>query len=129
MTTDQKIKYFVSECDRFIDFFGLHEWQVFYDAHGHEIGARAMCTTSGIIDNASGDGMQAALSYDIGWLSDKRIDKREISICAFHEVLELMLCKLRDYAYNQTMIIHEREIDDEVHRIIRRFENKIYPLI
>jgi len=27
------------------------------------------------------------------------------------------------------MIICEREIDDEVHRVIRRFENKIYPLI
>ena len=127
MTTDQKIKYFVSECQRFIEFFGLYEWQITYCQHGLQDEARAMCVTSGIVNNVEGDGQQATLSYDIEWINES--DKEEISICAFHEVMELMFTKLRDYSTNNMYIVTWREVDDEFHRVIRRFENKIYPLI
>ena len=126
MTTDQKIKYFVSECQRFIDFFGLYEWQIYFDQHEDDT-ARAMCSTIGITDNESGNGLTTCLSYSMAWIIEAKKD--EISICAFHEVMELMLSQLRDFAVNSEFIITQREIDDEVHRVIRRFENKIYPLI
>ena len=127
MTTDQKIKLFRSECQRFIEFFGLHEWQIQYKQHDLSDNARAMCSTSGIMSNVEGDGQQATLSYDIEWIRESDAD--EISICAFHEVMELMFMKLRDYSTNNQFIVTWREVDDEFHRIIRRFENKIYPLI
>ena len=129
MTTEQKIKFFKTECQRFIDFFGLYEWQVFFKAHDLNEYARAMCSASGYIDNHQGDGQQSTISYDEEWISDKQTEPMEISMCAFHEVLELMLMKLRYFAANNELIIQEREVDEEIHRVIRRLENKVYPLI
>lgn len=126
MTTDQKIKYFISECKRFIDFFGLHDWQIYYEPHDDE-GARAMCTT----DMMTGDGcgMIARISWSPDWIKDKETDKYELSVCAFHEVIELMFSFIRDYAMNRNIYISHREVDNEIHRIIRRFENKVFPLV
>jgi len=126
MTTKEKIAYFTSECQRFIDFFGLHEWQIYFGEH-EDSSARSMCFTSGITDNVYGDGMMTELSYNKDWLNSA--GKNEISVCAFHEIMELLLSKLRDYSTNDSFIVSQREVDDEVHRIIRRFENKIHPLI
>jgi hypothetical protein len=127
MTPEQKIKYFISECKRFVDFFGLHDWQIYYEPHDEDEGARAMCTTDAMTN--LGGGMIARLSWSVEWIKDKGTDKRELSVCAFHEVLELMLSLIRDYATNKNINVSQREVDNEIHRLIRRFENKVFPLL
>lgn len=127
MTPEQKAKFFSTECRRFINFFGLHEWEVSYDVHN--ISARGMCFTNGITSTDEGDGQVATISCGEDWIGDADTGKDELSLTAFHEVMELLLTKMRDYALNHDVYISGREIDDEVHKIIMRFENRIYPLI
>lgn len=55
--------------------------------------------------------------------------RRELSKVAFHEVMELMLFKLRDMANEKEKIIHWDEVDSEIHSIIRTMENVIFPVI
>jgi hypothetical protein len=85
---------------------------------------KANCSWNDIVSEYGG-GRVAEIRYNAGWL--KSANRRELSRVALHEVLELRLSKLREFAHDRNTAISEREIDDEVHAIIRVFENLNFP--
>jgi len=58
------------------------------------------------------------------WTDALPLNNKEIRRCAFHEVCELLLGNLRDIAGSRFIL--EREIDEQVHIIIRTLENVIF---
>jgi len=129
---ENNIKYFKDEVNRFIDYFGLYDWRVYIEeqtdkdslasCHWHELRYREN-------DDHNGGGQTATIYYSKHWVENKKTTKEQLSRTAFHEVLEIMLCKLRDYAVNTKYLVTEMEIDNEIHRLIRIFENKLHGLI
>ena len=58
------------------------------------------------------------------WRNTIPVSNREVKISAFHEVCEIMLFPLR--YLRECRFLTETEIDPEVHRLIRTFENVIF---
>lgn len=126
--TEKRIKRFRKSVKKYIDFFGLYEYRLHLMPQA-KASARASCYWHNIEEAPDGSGMTITICYSESWINNPNLDNKDIDQTAFHEVLELLLHKLRDYAQQHRVFISDREIDDEIHRIIRRFENKILPLI
>lgn len=127
MTKIEKIKYFESEVKRFYDFFGLHFWDLSikqYETDKYE----ASCWTNPFYEQGVGCGFRATITYGKKWI-ESDITKDDISKTCFHEILELLLTRMRDFANQKEIYVSSREVDDEIHRIINTLENKIYRLI
>ena len=123
-----KVKLFKDSIKKYIDYFGLWEWE--YHIKESEIpNYRARTSYYDIEENPEGSGYIVTFFYNVAWLKDKETNKEEIDKVAFHEVLELLFCKLRDWSENNNFHITKYQVDEEVHRIIRRLENKIWKLI
>jgi len=122
MTLNKKINFFKNETRRFMDFFGLHNWDITF-AIEEDSDNEASCWSSSIEDLNSN--RTITIAYEVEWLKQEN-NLKVISKTAFHEVMEIMLMKLRLFAENKTLLVTEREIDDEVHNIIRIFENRIF---
>ena len=69
------------------------------------------------------------VSYNAEWLNNKETSSEEITRVVFHEVMEIVLSRLRALSLNNDVNISFREVDSEVHRVIRTFENKVLPLL
>ena len=67
------------------------------------------------------------ICYTRNWLCNLETTKKEIDKVAFHEVCEALLSELGEMAHER--YISEREITASTHRIIRRLENIILPLV
>ena len=120
MTLKQKIKFFKKEVNRFLEFHGLIDYDVYFDKEG-EIENKASCT-------AQNPNRIATFRYEEGWLKEEN-DLSEISRTCYHEVLELLLSNLRELASDREIVVNKREVDNEVHKIIRILENKYYDKI
>jgi len=123
MCKKDNIEFFKNEVNSFIDFFGLNDWEIYIEDDDDD-------SILGVLEC---DGMDsnrlATIRYSNDWISSKETTKYDISKTAFHEVMELLLIKLRSYSNNTELLVSEREIDEEVHRIIRTFENTILKII
>lgn len=114
-TTGEQFDLFVAECKRWLDYFGLKQWQVHYDI--------------GDMDRTLAD-----VTYDtLGMVATMRIAKErsnlstsdyEIKRSAFHEVCELLLAKMNFVA--NARYVQEDEIDIALHEIIRTLENTVF---
>jgi len=120
MKTNKKhFKLFKDECNRWVEYWGLTEWKIFY-AHKHwNDNALASCSSDTI-------GMVATINLEPDW--GENMDDEDIEGCvrqsAFHEVCELMLSKFR-YTANR----RDNTWDDIMHNnheIIRRLENCVF---
>jgi len=120
-----KKDFLTKEIKRFVDFFGLYEWE--YDIYSGESDEFRMKIEWGNITSSRGHGFLADIYFDKKWL--KEATKLEITKSCFHEVMEMMFATIREYVNNRSVNITPRETDQEVHRIIRVMENKILPLI
>lgn len=124
----RNIKMFKKYVRYYIDIFNLHNWEVVI-SEGESDTSSASCLWWSIDDYPNGCGQIASIYYDKNWIKNKKLKRSEISRTAFHEVIELLLSKLRDYSENTEKVISSYEIDNEIHNIIRIMENKILPLI
>jgi len=116
------IKFFEDEVYRFIDMFGLNDWEVYVDeTEDNDIKGE-------LVFDELDSNRTVMIFYSSSWLKDEK-NKDEISKTAFHEVMELLLVKLRGYSNNKEFLISYREIDEEVHRIIRTLENVVFKLL
>ena len=102
---------FKKECQKWIDKFGLHDWNVKYQFVKID-GVSGRCLTSYIASTAT-----IALNPD--FVNSNITDKKtHIQETALHEVLEMMLSPLialvGDRSYD------EGEVDHQTHRIIQR---------
>lgn len=123
LTNKQKIKLFENKVRYFFfDIFKLYDYELSIISQTN-ISARASTYWHSIEEGAG----IITIAYSNNWLFDKDTDKKEISLVAFHEVCEAILWELNSLASSR--FVEEREIPNAVHRIIRRMENIVYPLI
>jgi hypothetical protein len=123
MTLKTKIKFFKEEVNYWIDYFGFYDWELDFEEETDENNRASLATGS---NNKEFDSDRiATIFYEKGWLKEEN-NKKQIAKISFHEVIELMLSKLRDFSINRSTYISEREVDDEIHRIVKIMENKVF---
>lgn len=127
MTLQQKIQFFTNEVQYYIEYFGLVDWKLFVNEIDKEevIKEKELCATCyvGDIENRT-----VAISYNKDWIDEENCLKT-ISQVAFHEVMELMLSKLNAFSNSREFFIPESIITEEIHKIIRTLENKVFKII
>lgn len=122
MTLNNKIKFFKNEIKYWINYFGLHNYSIIFDTEDDE--NNCACCIPNSIKELNSERM-ITFTYSKSWVKDED-DLNEISRIAFHEIFELLLLRLRMFAENKKVLVNDREIDDEVHSIIRVMENKVF---
>ena len=116
-TSKKDYELFQKECRKWINIFGLLDWEPYF-LHGfRENGDWAWCNYS-----PTSRGVTFALNKD--WKEDK-VTNEEIKITAFHEVAELLIGPL--YACARYRFLTEDRIEEAAHSIIRTLENVVYP--
>ena len=118
---------FKEHVNKYVKFFGLSEWEVSF-----------------VLDMGEGENVALA-KYDweaknvtfelsINTLRDqckRHVEDdilEEIKRNAFHEVCELLLSRLWEFA-DKEYSVPDEDIRGEAHAVIRRLENTVYPLI
>ena len=120
-TIKEDFKLFVEECEKWIDFFGLKDWYVIFD---HEdIEDQYEGSTARYVYDRKARVVRITLNKILNVMEDKR---KVLKVAAFHEVSELLLIRLIDFAHGDVPI---EEIDEEIHVIVRRLENSVYRAI
>ena len=112
-TTEKHFKIFKEECDLWLKFFGILDWEIHYEHDGGD--ARANCYT----DQSGGQIATLELCKKWETIPTDLIVRK----CAFHEVCELMLSEMsyglgRHYSWDIS--------NKMTHRVIRRMENSIF---
>lgn len=119
-TTQKDFNLFKSECQKWIEVFGLKGWRVtFRHANlDNDNSARAWNTIQNLEDRVVSIGLCVDWDNDIEGVTDKNIKHS-----AFHEVMELFLGRMVILAkYRHST---DSEINEENHNIIRTLENVI----
>jgi len=115
-TTKADFKLFQTECEKWIDIFGLRDWEVNYMHEEFSEENRAEC----YLDL---DGRISTIRLNKEWEPDEASDFK-LRKSAFHEVCELLLAPL---SINSRMrFIREGEIESSEHYIIRTLENVLF---
>jgi hypothetical protein len=106
----------------FFEIFHLYEFQLTISSdESTEI--RAGCYWSDINDGAG----IINIYYSIPWIMSKETTYDEINKVAFHETWEAILSELQELIIER--FISKKDIANAVHRVIRRMENIVFPLI
>jgi len=115
-TTKADFEYFKKCCQKWIDFWGLYQFnfEYFHEDRDETVPARASYESY-----HSSQGINIYLSTD--W--EVSITKEKIDLCAFHEITELLLVPLRAKAFYS---FAHQEIEHDTHEIIRRLENCVF---
>ena len=115
-TTKKDFEIFKTECEKWIEIFGLKGWAIEFYHKDDLKDSRASCSYDVVSRSAS-------LYLNITWHEDT-VSEANIRKSAFHEVCEVMLCNIRCLA--ETRFISKIEIDEECHAIIRTLENVLW---
>jgi hypothetical protein len=115
-TTKRHFKLFCDEIRKFIDIFGLVGWEVYFEHKQYLSTELAVCITDQ-------QGRTCTISLAPKWVALKPTDL-EVRKAAFHEVCELLLSRLNRFAKDR--FIHESQIDEESHNIIRILERVLW---
>ncbi len=113
-TTKADFELFCKECYEWVKYFNLEEYEVVFK-HSKIDGAYADTWTDA-------QSHQAVIRLNIAW--PEAPTELTIRQTAFHEVIELLLGRIRCIAENR--YIQQREIDDAVHGIIMRLQNTVF---
>ena len=116
-TTKKDFEEFEAECRKWIEFFGMKDWDFFFY---HEFPdwtdeCRAACS-------ANYTGKLASLFLSPKW--NNRPRKNEVKKVAFHEVCETLTSQLVSLA--QSRYVVQDEIDVANHTVIRILENTVF---
>ena len=116
--TEKDFSIFKEEAKKWIDTFGLKDWDVTFDFSLLE-NSRAECCV-----NWHG---KAAL-ITLGQFPRGEMTQEDVRKSAFHEVCELLLSDMEFTALNEEILHAERKLMTEVarHAVIRRMENSIF---
>lgn len=110
MTEKNDFKYFESRVKYWLNYFGLLNWDVsVFEDDGDDEGNLAYTTFN--VDNRC-----AYIFLCNDWLIVEK-NKFELDKTAFHEVVEVLLLRIRDLAGKRTFDYDE--FDGEIHNVIR----------
>ncbi len=117
-TTKKDFERFKRECRGWINVFGLKGWE-FTFLHDRCVDEEdtAMC-------QYSWQNRYVFLMLNKVWLNP--VSALEIRRAAFHEVCELLFVRLGELA--EERFIEKRELKEEVHNLVRTFENAFFDL-
>ena len=122
MSIKDRINYF-EKCVKYcIKYFNMEDCELIIE-ESDDVTVRGRCNYWTIEQMPMFEPRIYSIQYSKEWI--KTATKDDIKKTAMHEVLEAWLSKLREYGRNKTIIISEREIDSEVHKIICFFQNKL----
>lgn len=115
LTTTEDFNIFQLEAVKWLGYFGLKGWRIFWkheklDADFAQVRYNILARNAVFVLNTEFD----TCDYS----------EDQIRSSAFHEVCELLLVRLSDMG--KMRFITEVEIDEEVHNLIRIFENTIF---
>lgn len=117
-----KTKLFKKQVEHyFFKIFKLYEYQLEIREGDEEEDSRAWSMWWNIEKGAQ----QAIIEYNPAWL--KEADDEQIALTAFHEVIEILLSRFEELCKKRD--VSDWQIVEEKHRIIRRFENIVYPML
>ena len=122
-TTKADFKVFQTECEKWINIFGLHDWEIGFRHEDFRELNRAEC----YLDL---DGRISTIRLNKDWTidNDGNIDEvtdLKLKKTAFHEVCEILIAPL---SINSRMrFIRECEIESSEHYIIMTLENVLFP--
>lgn len=118
---DHHFEVFKEEARKWMTFWGLTEWEVFFVFSPDEDGCRASCYTKHF---------DKICHLALNKRPDLCEPPNEISIrkSAFHEVCELLLSSLTFIALDEEIPYTERKglTESESHAVIRRMENALF---
>ena len=114
-TTNKDFKLFMDSCDRWVDYFGLLDWEVDYF---HEELPGPLAITSAQYKTKA-----ASITMNTEWEDQYKTDA-QIKRCAFHEVCELLLMEFNILA--RSRYLDEEDIAHAIHTIIQRLTNTVY---
>lgn len=119
-TTEEQFEAFKDEARKWIEYFGLSEWEIFFH-HKNGSKERALC-------DVHNEGHIAVLSLGREWEALEEPDEEAVRKCAFHEVCELLLMDDWYIATLEDLSLEQREqlLEKVRHRVIRRLENSLY---
>ena len=120
-TTKKHFEIFKIETKKWIQNFGLTDWNVYY-SHDKLNGLKAQCKYNLV-------GRVATLLLSTEY-TDDNIEcnlRQDIKIAAFHEVCELLLGPLESMV-DQRYALGADDVEEERHRIIRRLENFVFTI-
>lgn len=117
-TKDRDFRFFVKECKRFQKDLGLLAWNVFYD---HAKNSQNVLAWT----NADETGSTATICLNVNW-GTLRPNDEALSMCAFHEMCEVLFWKLDEMA---RVGCSQDGCNAERHAIIRTLENVLLPYL
>lgn len=119
--SDAQFLVFKNEAQKWINLFGLKDWEIFFRFEGTEEFNRAECRI-----NWSGKVCSLVLGR---WQTEEHSDN-EIRKCAFHEACELLLAEMERISLDEEIPYAERKGLTEAarHGVIRRLENSVFSL-
>lgn len=123
MTKEQKVKFFKNEILRFVKYFGLLDYEIFFNEQDNE--NNFATSYFWYYDSENGDAQNVEIKYSKSWIN-KKLTKKEISKIAFHETMEILLFRLYSLARSRDIVVTNKQVDIENHRIIRILENTIF---
>lgn len=115
-TTKANFALFVSECEKWIEIFGLKSWEIKFRHETSRKGSLASC--------------DADLANKVVWMYlskkwDVKITDKRLKQSGFHEACEILMSPLDINA--KARFVAEHEITEARHGIIRTLENVLYP--
>ena len=111
--TNQTLETFKKLCQKYINYFGLHDFHVGYEMEDQEEGVAC----NYYLSREGGQVVTLALN------SSFEFSPENLKLTAKHEIIEaLVLGKIRDMLLNY---YSENVVDEEIHRVVRMLENKI----
>ena len=128
---DGFVDYYKSRIEKYLEYFNLKNWdyEIFASVDEKNFG---LCCAS-IIDKLVVFEISIPILEEItkNLKSDNVYNDviSKIDKVAFHEVMELMLFKIRQFGLENANEYRENEMNEEIHSIIRTLENTIYKLI
>ena len=115
-TTKKHFELFQKECNKWIEYFGLKQWRVFYE-HDYVDDAYGSI-------NAHHPGKVVTITLSKSW-EETKPNNKYIKRTAFHEICELLISPLERLAKSRFGVLEE-EIQEEIHNIIRTLENTVW---
>ena len=115
-TTSKHFEVFKKEVLRWLEIFGLKDWDVSIEHKEVEEDSRAICVSQV-------GGQLATISLSTDW--DIKPTDDNLQVHAFHEVCELLLSHMDSLARERTIL--PRELEVARHSVIRVLENVLFP--